>query len=119
MGHFADDVVRGFKSVRQAAGLSITIRRGTAETSATAVPGDSLHEFMQEGQTTVETKSRDFLILASDYKINDAQTLPRKNDRIIESGKTYAVLSDGGEAYFRYSDPGQQILRIHCTPRPA
>jgi FtsP/CotA-like multicopper oxidase with cupredoxin domain len=113
---FVDAVVAGFKSLQLTVGLTVTVSRGAATTSVVAVPGDSMHTFSQDGQVTTETQSYDFLFLVSEYKIAGVVTLPQRNDKILSAGKTYSILSNSGEAYFRYSDIHRQIIRVHCKP---
>jgi len=113
---FTLDVIAGFTSIRSITGVSVTVARGAVTNSLVAVPGDSLHQFSADGQVTSEFKSRDFLILVSDYKFDDVAALPERGDKITIAGQTFAILSDSGEAYFRYSDVHQNIIRIHCKP---
>lgn len=114
---FAASVVSGFRSLQSATGVTVAVSRGTATTpNVVAVPGVSEHTYSQDGQVTVETQSRDFLFLVSEYCINGVATLPERGDTILTGGITYSILSNAGEAYFRYSDNNKQIIRVHCKP---
>ena len=112
----ADAVISGFKTLQQVVGLAVTVSRGAATTQVVAVPGDSMHTFSQDGQVTTETQSRDFLFLVSEYTIAGVVTLPQRGDNILSAGKTFSILSNSGEAYFRYSDIHRQVIRVHCKP---
>ena len=113
---FGDDIITGFKSLQSVMGLIVTVSRGTATTQVVAVPGDSTHQFSQDGLVTNEVQSRDWLLLAADYKFGGVLTLPQRNDKITSNGVVYSILSNAGEAYFRYSDNLRQVLRVHCKP---
>jgi hypothetical protein len=63
------------------------------------------------------TESRDYLVNAADFVLNQPQPLPQAGDRITEvvdgTTYTYEVMAPGGEPPWRYSDPQKVRLRIH------
>jgi hypothetical protein len=109
-------VVSAFRTARRLAGVDVSITRGATTISVVALPGDGLHEYSQDGVVTSEVRSRDFLILVSDYDFGDGATEPQRNDVIVHGSTTYKVLSDGGEIYFKYADPHHTVMRLHCKP---
>lgn len=113
---FERAVISGFKAVRSVSGVSVTVTRGATTISVVAVPGDAIHQYTQDDVVTSEVKTRDFLVLASDYDFGDGAVIPQRNDTIVHGSTTYKVLSDGGEIYFRYADPHHAVLRLHCKP---
>jgi hypothetical protein len=114
---FAANVVSGFRTLQAATGVVVTVSRGAATTpNVVAVPGVSEHTYSQSDQVTTETQSRDFLFLLSYYRNNSAPTLPVGADTILADGITYDILSNAGEAYFRFCDNNKQIIRVHCKP---
>ncbi len=66
---------------------------------------------------TERIESRDYLILASDLKLNGAAILPKAGDIIRETdgGKVFVheLVSPGGESCWRWSDPWRRTLRTH------
>lgn len=105
-----------YKGLQAVHNVDVTISRGAASTAVSkAVPGRSQHDVTSNGQLVEQVQSRDFLILASDYKFNDVVSLPQRGDRITEdeSGKVYAVLAMGSEAQWRYMDQTRLVLRVH------
>jgi hypothetical protein len=56
------------------------------------------------------TVSRDYLVAETDWPFDED---PEDGDRIADSGKTYIVRSMTGEPVWRFSDPGENLMRIH------
>lgn len=113
---FAAAVLHGYKAMQRVQGVDITYQRPSASQSVAlskAVPGRSTHDINQDGMTIEQVKSRDYLVLVSALVLGGSATLPRKGDRIVEGGKTYAVLCMGTEAQWKYTDQSEQVIRIH------
>lgn len=112
---FAQAALHGFKSMQLIHGVSITYQRPSTGHSVTltAPAGRSDHDVSQDGMVIEQVKSRDYLVKLADLVLNGVEVLPIKGDRIVEGSKTYAVLCMGTESQWKYTDPSQQIIRIH------
>lgn len=113
---FGTHCLHGLASMQAMMGVEVTYQRPAASQSVTiakAVPGRSNHDLTQDGMVIEQVKSRDYLIKCSDLQLGGVQTLPIKGDRIVEGSKTYAVLTMGTEAQWRYTDPSEQTIRVH------
>ena len=99
------------------AGLQVTYVRDGDETELVAVPGRTEFEQVDEYGIVHRIEARDFLIRTADLTLGGVATLPRAGDRIraIIGGVAgeYEVLAPGNEPPWRYSDPLNQMLRIH------
>jgi hypothetical protein len=113
---FAAAALHAYRALQVVHGVNITYERPSATQSVAlskVVTGRSDHEITQDGMVIEQVKSRDYLVRVADLVLGGSQTLPRTGDRIQESGKTYAVLTTGTEAQWKYTDPSQVIIRIH------
>jgi hypothetical protein len=72
------------------------------------------------GQTKIERTDRDFIILASYFELDGEPFRPVSDNTILlptswpgyENGK-YRVSAPKGEAVWRFSDPFENMIRIH------
>jgi hypothetical protein len=62
-----------------------------------------------------ERRNRDWLFEASSLRLDGEQVLPERGDTIEVDGKTYQVVADQGNPHWRYSDPYDQIVRLHSV----
>lgn len=107
-------VIASHKAIRSVHGVAITYTRGAHSTSISrAVPGSSTHDLTQDGMVIERIHSRDFILLASELKINSVETLPQRGDQITEGSRVFKVLSLAGEAAWKYQDQTQKTIRIH------
>lgn len=106
------------RKLKQHAGETLVYSRGAHSTTITAVAGKTLLQLNDDlGGVRVEWTDRDFLITASDLVLNGSVTLPQRGDQIREvigsQTKVYEVTAPGAEPIWRWSDEGQQVLRVH------
>jgi hypothetical protein len=101
--------------------VSVTIGRGGSETDVTAVVGRSPVEQQQGDGTFTVYEARDYLIEVSDYAFSGTAVEPAQGDTIVETingvDYTFAVMADGGEPPWRYSDQSRVRYRIHTKLR--
>jgi hypothetical protein len=115
------DRARAFlaRKLKLGAGVAVTYSRGTASTAMTAWVGNTLFARAPRdpGGAAVEWGERDYLFDVADLR--EAGVFPpRKGDRITEVIDTVSVVYEPatptGEPYWRYSDPGLTLVRVHC-----
>ena len=118
MSLFQDAAAGGLDSIRQAAGVTVTIRRGGIA-SAPVVAGKGTSDFVQETDdgSSASWRTDDYLIAVADYAIEGVAVKPEPGDQIEETLGTESAVSEviknGGEPCWRYSDRGQRQYRIH------
>lgn len=106
------------RKLKQHAGESLVYSRGVHSVTLTAIPGKTLLQLNDDlGGVRVEWTDRDYLITASELILNGSVTLPQRGDQIREvigsQTKVYEVTAPGPEPVWRWSDEGQQVLRVH------
>jgi hypothetical protein len=98
------------------ASVPITYSRGmTTISGLTAIRGSTPYEASDAEGIIHRTIARDYLLKADTFPFSD---MPRDGDIITDDGDHYLVHSMTGERPWRYSDPGQSILRIHTKKQP-
>lgn len=107
-----------FLSIGAVAGRTIVYRRGSASLVLSAIPGVTAFQTVDQSQLVEETRSRDFLVLASDLQLSGNIFTPDRGDVIEEvfPGRTesYEIMAPAdGTPPYRYSDAAKTILRIH------
>ena len=105
-----------FKTLSQAAGVNVSYKRSGGNTlSLRAVRGQT--QFNQTSAIDGETlfmESNDFIFLASDMRDGSSTFLPARGDTITDDGVTYVVLSEGGDAMYKFTDQSKKTIRVHC-----
>lgn len=96
-------------SYRRAPSSSISIVASYGEKVAQTTDGDGL---------IVEHRLRDYLVTASDLRIDDQLTQPARGDQIVETDSSgvewaYEVMNDSGAPPWVWSDSFHQVYRIH------
>ncbi len=86
----------------------IEYRRGAQTRGVRATFGSTRRESADESGLVIESRTRDFLILAAELGI-----LPQPGDVIAVGGRRFEVMDLAGEGGWRWSDPYHQTLRIH------
>jgi len=114
-GTLKQAVLAGFRAQLAAGGVSITYSRDALSVSITAIPGRTIETVESDfGIVFDQQRLRDWLILASDLVLDGSAVVPTRNDTITDAGgKTYRVVSIPGEPEYRYSDPYEQVFRVH------
>ena len=108
-----------WKSIKAINGVEVTLSRGAAVGTVTAVPGDTLVDTVTEDGQTVRGKVRDFLVSRSDFEaiIGDGEK-PERGDKIVETvadfDRTFEAI-DLGDEVSRWWDKAGQVLRIHTA----
>lgn len=108
------------RAIRQVAGRTVTIRRGSDSIDVTAVPSEARVTVADAtSRVAVEIPVRDYLIAADQFTgLSPAE--PVEGDLLEETDllgttRTYQVLSPGGdEPAWRWSDPDRQTARLHA-----
>lgn len=108
-----------WQSVKAINGVEVTLSRGAAVGSVTAVPGDTLVDVQTEDGQTVRGKVRDFLVSRSDFEsIIGIGEKPERGDRFVEMvadfERTFDAIELGGEVS-RWWDKSGQVLRVHTV----
>lgn len=104
--------VASYKAQRQMGGVDITYARGADSVSLSVVPG-ALSDITDANGN--QKRFKDFLILASELILDSSTVTPNRKDVITFNGSTYKVTGEGGEPPWRYSDPYEQIIRVHAA----
>ena len=86
----------------------VEYRRGADTRGVRATFGSTRRESTDESGLVIESRTRDFLILAVELGI-----LPEPGDVIAVGGRLHEVMNLPGEGCWRWSDPYHQTLRIH------
>ena len=91
------------------------IRRDDDETpSVSMTVGKTMADIEGRDGVTVRTNIADFLIHASDYKINGVVVEPKRGDEIDYGGKTYQAVPIAGNEVWRYAENVNRTrIRIH------
>ncbi len=105
-------------TLAEAAGVAITYTDGTYSVDLTPWIGRTVFGSTLDGAARVEWGDRDYLIPADLLILNGVVVKPAVGNRITETvngtAKTYEVMRPAtGEPAWRYSDPGETLLRIH------
>lgn len=98
--------------------VSIDYARGsTVVTDIPAVVGQFTFRLNDGYGITTHSRSRDYLIDGPAFiaLFGEPQAGDSIVERIGESVQTYEVMAPGGERPWRWSDQGQQTLRIHTS----
>lgn len=105
-----------FKTLSQAAGVSVSYKRSGGNTiSLRAVQGQTqFNETSAIDGETLYMESNDFIFLASDLIDGTSTFLPSRGDTITCKGVTYVVLSEGGDAMYKFTDQSKKTIRVHC-----
>lgn len=92
-------------------------RGSTGATNIRAVVGQFTFRVSDGYGVTTYSRSRDYLVDGPEFLTLFGE--PQAGDTIIEqigeSVQTYEVMAPGGEQPWRWSDQGQQTLRIHTS----
>lgn len=98
------------------ASVPIVYSRGmTSISGLTAIRGSTPYESSDQDGIIHRTIARDYLMRGSAFPFSD---MPRDGDIINDGNDQYLVHSMTGERPWRFSDPGQSILRIHTKKQP-
>jgi hypothetical protein len=112
----AATILRGFRSIVKLRGVPVTYARGELAATIRMVPGRNARVILADyGVLVGERRNRDWLIEAAMLKLGGEVVIPDRGDEIVMDGKTYQVIGDQGSPHWHYSDPYDQILRIHSV----
>lgn len=99
--------------LKDAAGSTVTYRRGSDEAEITATIGRSEFEAQDQNGVIENWESRDFLVTAADLPFGE----PLRGDVIVETAGDleleYEVAAPRGVPVFRYGDAFRSIVRVH------
>lgn len=99
------------------ASRAVTYRRGTQQLVVNATLGRKDYEADSQDGSRLYFRSNDFLISTSDLVLGGKAVLPERGDRIDVvfdgSTATFEVLAQDGIPPWEFSDPFQQVIRIH------
>ncbi len=110
---YSQALLNAVRTARQIAGTPIVYRQGAAVISMTAAVGQTVFRVDTPAGGTLRVETRDYLIEQADLAAGGQPLEPADGDTIDEAGRTYQVVSVGGEPHYRYCDPAQTQLRIH------
>jgi hypothetical protein len=103
-----------------AAGETAVYTRGANSTTLAVATGGAYAFRIDQGDgtTAVAWSDQDFIVKRSDLKINGVNVLPAKGDKITRTvdgrAQVYAMMPIQGEQSWRWHDPNQETMRIHC-----
>lgn len=97
-------------SLTQHAGYTITYAKRKIQKTLKATRGSTPFEASDTEGIIHRTVSRDYLVAATDWPYD---VDPEDGDRITDAGKVYIVRSMTGQPVWRFSDPGENLMRIH------
>jgi hypothetical protein len=97
-------------SLTQHAGQTITYTKRKIQKTFKATRGSTPFEASDTEGIIHRTVSRDYLVAETDWPFDED---PEDGDRITDNGKTYIVRSMTGQPVWRFSDPGENLMRIH------
>jgi hypothetical protein len=108
--------------LRAQAGIEITYRRGTMETTLDAVKAGNLQTLTTPDGYTASVFDDDFLVRVDDLFLGGVRTLPRRHDKIEWEDDNcdkheFDVGIDGFDRQFRYVGPYRSVLRVHTTEK--
>lgn len=101
-----------------AAGVLITLKRGTSTTLAVkAVPAETRRDTQTFEGLPITIRTRDYIIKASDYLIGAVAVEPAEGDLIEETlgamVNVYELVPKFGEPAWRWSDQRHSAYRVH------
>lgn len=104
------------KATKSLDGRVVLIERGdNPATAATATIGETRSEdFVEDGNTVLTVRFRDWLIDAVEYKVNGEAAIPAEGDRVIYDREIWTVHVTPSEPEHRRSDRDSQTWRVHC-----
>ena len=108
------DIMAGhYDSLALALGESVTYHRGNASVVLTAVPAGNSQEVDVGDGITEEVDVQDWLLKAADLILSGSVTEPADGD-VIEraNGRRYMVAPPPTRRSWKYSDPGETIMRL-------
>lgn len=96
---------------------TVTYRRGiggsTVEVLATL--GKTDYTADTGAGVLIRSQQRDYLIKTADLVLDSVQTLPEVGDFIEDGNAAWEVRPMENQPHYRFSDPYQQMLRIHVN----
>ena len=118
MGVFQDTIAGGLSAIRQAAGVTVIIRRAgqQSEPVTAAIGPQAFTQNPVDGGIIQQAESRTYLIAVADYVLDGQPTEPQKGDLIDETigGNVirHEVSSDGAQEW-DFTDLGQTQYTVH------
>ena len=109
-----------FTTLKNVAGVQVTIRRGASSAVVTAVPGDTLVDQQDDDGRTVRLKVRDYIVKRTDFEtaVGVVGGDPLRGDEFDETvadyTRTFVTAELSGEIS-RWWDKSGQVLRIHTV----
>jgi hypothetical protein len=117
MSSFANAFAAMTATIKQLNGITVTLASGTSSSSVTAIAGQSTFPIEDSAGLLTSLQTRDYLISATDFKLNGAPVEPSVGMTITETlagvNYVYKVISPNGEAAWRWSDPQRIKYRVH------
>lgn len=98
-----------WRSLKTAAGVSVTYSQGATTVTAIAVPGNTAMEMQNtEGMVTTE-RIQDFIFAVADM----LGVTPKRNDKITWGTRLFLVVHPAGGRQYDYADPYHTLYRVH------
>lgn len=119
MSTFANNITSAFATLRSAAAIDVTYRRGADSLEIEAIPGQTKYESGNTDGLIEQYQMRDYTIEAAALIINGSVVLPEAGDQIVETDSqgnetVYELMSPGGDMpAWRFADHGRTHLRVH------
>ena len=86
-------VAVAYKAARRLGGIDVTVTSGGDSADLKVIPGESTHEIERTA---------------------GGITLPlQRHATVVEGADTHKVLSAGGDAHWKYTDPTKTVIRVH------
>ncbi len=100
------------------AGETVTYRRGSSSVTLTAVRGQSdFDEIIGESETTVHTRTVDFLFDATELRLGGQSVEPTRGDQIVAGEDVYDIAPGVQTAIAQWNDGRRNLQRVHTVRR--
>lgn len=102
-------------TLRGERGVTVTYTRRKSSVSLVAIAGRTPTQIDSQDQgVRIESRMRDWLLLANEIVIGGIVVTPIQGDTITESnGAVWRIVDFGGEPCWRYSDATRIQIRVH------
>lgn len=101
-------------ALRSERGMDVTYLRRKQSVSLVAIPARTPVRVDPQGQSRIESRMRDWLIVPGDLVIDEAEVLPIQGDTITDdSGFVWRVVDIDGEPCWRYTNSAKVQIRVH------
>lgn len=110
---FQTGLQAGADALVEAAGRTVTYKRGSVSHSLTVVAGRTLNEEIDSDGLVTRVITRDYIIRQEDFEDAGFEWPPQRDDEIADTDGTYQCLPIAGEGETRKRDTDDYSRRTH------